>query len=159
MANASDRPVMLAGSALERKRHVCAFFHSKEEEYRVLLPFIQEGFAHGEKAFHIVDPDHRAAHLGRLGDAGIDVAAVERSGQLQVRRWEDAYLRDGRFDQERMLALIEEVLTAGKREGYPLTRLVANMEWALEDRPGVEDIVEYETRLNYVLPKYDDAVC
>jgi hypothetical protein len=30
-------------------------------------------------------------------------------------------------------------------------------EWALEDRPGVDDIVEYETRLNYVLPRYDDA--
>jgi hypothetical protein len=57
-----------------------------------------------------------------------------------------------------MLALIEEVLAAGKTQGFPLTRLVANMEWALEDRPGVEDIVEYETRLNYILPKYDDAV-
>jgi hypothetical protein len=30
-------------------------------------------------------------------------------------------------------------------------------EWALEDSPGVDDIVEYETRLNYVLPRYDDA--
>ena len=58
-----------------------------------------------------------------------------------------------------MLALIEEVLQGGKAQGYPITRLVANMEWALEDRPGVDDIVEYETRLNYVLPKYDDAVC
>jgi len=57
-----------------------------------------------------------------------------------------------------MLALIEEVLQAGTAQGFPLTRLVANMEWALEDRPGVDDIVEYETRLNYVLPKYDDAV-
>jgi len=28
------------------------------------------------------------------------------------------------------------------------------MEWALEDRPGVDDLVEYETRLNYVLPRY-----
>ena len=48
---------------------------------------------------------------------------------------------------------------SGAVQGFPLTRLVANMEWALEDRPGVDDIVEYETRLNYVLPKYDDAVC
>ena len=39
-----------------------------------------------------------------------------------------------------------------------MTRLVANMEWALEDRPGVRDIVEYESRLNYILPKYDDTV-
>ena len=42
--------------------------------------------------------------------------------------------------------------------GYPLTRLVAHMEWALEDMPGVNDLVEYETRLNYVLPKYRDPV-
>jgi hypothetical protein len=153
------KQVRLAGSVLDRSRHVCAFFHHKKEEYRVLLPFIKEGFEHGDRAFHIIDPRHRPEHLHRLHEVGIDVADAERTGQLEVRRWEDAYLRDGHFDQNRMLALIEEVLTAGKAQGFPLTRLVANMEWALEDRPGVEDIVEYETRLNYVLPKYDDAVC
>jgi hypothetical protein len=119
----------------------------------------RQPFAVGHRAFHIVDPAHRAEHLRRLGEAGIDVAAAEERGQLRVMRWEDAYLREGHFDQDRMLALIEEVLQEGKAKGFPLTRLVANMEWALEDRPGVDDIVEYETRLNYVLPKYDDAVC
>jgi len=153
------KQVRLAGSVLDRRRHVCAFFHRKEEEYRVLLPFIKEGFEHGERAFHIIDSRNFPEHLRRLQEVGIDVAQAERKGQLEVRRWEDAYLRDGRFDQNQMLALIEEVLTEGKAQGFPLTRLVANMEWALEDRPGVDDIVEYETRLNYVLPKYDDAVC
>lgn len=143
---------------LDRARHVCAFFHTKDEEYRVLLPFIVEGFARGDRAFHIVDPEQRDAHLARLRDAAIDVDAAQDSGQLSVLRWQDAYLRGGHFDQNAMLALIEEVLAGGKAAGFPLTRLVANMEWALEDRPGVEDIVEYETRLNFVLPKYDDAV-
>ncbi|HJT77557.1 MAG TPA: MEDS domain-containing protein [Gemmataceae bacterium] len=154
-----DKRVRLAGATLDRSRHVCAFFHSKKEEYRVLLPFIKEGFEQGDKAFHIVQDDHRPEHRRRLEEAGIDVDGAERKGQLEVRRWEDAYLREGHFDQNRMLALIEEVLQGGKAQGFPLTRLVANMEWALEDRPGVEDVVEYETRLNYVLPKYDDAVC
>jgi len=153
------KPVRLAGTTLGHARHVCAFFNNKNEEYRVLLPFIKEGFDHGDKAFHIVKDQHRPEHRRRLQDVGVPVDDVERTGQLEVRRWEDAYLRDGRFDQNRMLALIEEVLQGGKAEGFPLTRLVANMEWALEDRPGVEDIVEYETRLNFVLPKYDDAVC
>jgi hypothetical protein len=151
-------PVHLAGSLLDRARHVCAFFHSKDEEYRVLLPYVTEGFEHGDKAFHIVDPEHRDAHLLRLREAGIDTEAAEAAGQLSVIRWEDAYLRGGHFDQHAMLALIEEVLQAGAAEGFPLTRLLANMEWALQDRPGVEQIVEYETRLNYILPKYDDAV-
>jgi hypothetical protein len=153
------RQVRLAGAALGRSRHVCAFFNSKDEEYRVLLPFIKEGLAQGDKAFHIVKDDHRTEHRRRLQDAGIAVKEREDAGQLEIRRWEDAYLRDGHFDQNRMLILIEEVLQGGKAAGYPLTRLVANMEWALEDRPGVDDIVEYETRLNYILPKYDDAVC
>jgi hypothetical protein len=155
----SRRQVRLAGTPLGATRHVCAFFHSKSEEYRVLLPFMKEGFAHGDRAFHIVKDDHRAEHRRVLEAEAIPVSEAERNGQLEIRRWEDAYLIDGHFDQYRMLALIEEVLREGKTRGYPLTRLVANMEWALEDRPGVTDIVEYETRLNYVLPKYDDAVC
>jgi hypothetical protein len=155
----SARRVRLAGTTLGATRHVCAFFHTKAEEYRVLLPFMKEGFDQGDRAFHIVKDSHRPEHRRQLQEAGIAVAESERTGQLEIRRWEDAYLLDGRFDQDRMLALIEDVLRDGKARGYPLTRLVANMEWALEDRPGVGDIVEYETRLNYVLPKYDDAVC
>lgn len=150
--------VRLAGAELDSTQHVCAFFNSKEEEYRVLLPFIKEGFERGDKAFHVIDQKHRPAHLQRLAQAGIDVSAAERKGQIEVRRWEEAYLRDGHFDQNRMIALIEEVLTRGKAEGFSLTRLVANMEWALEDRPGVNDIVEYETRLNHLLPKHRDVV-
>jgi hypothetical protein len=155
---ASAQPIRFAGSVLGAQRHVCAFFHSPEEEYRVLLPFIKEGFARGEKAFHIVDPALREAHLRRLASAGIDVAAAEQSGQFELRNWADAYLRDGHFDQDRMLVLIQAVLEGGRQQGFPLTRLVAHMEWALEDRPGVDDLVEYETRLNYLLPRYPDPV-
>jgi hypothetical protein len=86
------------------------------------------------------------------------VAAAEEQGQLETRAWADAYLRGERFDQEAMIALIQEVLAEGNRQGYARTRLVANMEWALEDLPGVNDILEYETRLNYVLPNYTDPV-
>ncbi len=32
------------------------------------------------------------------------------------------------------------------------------MEWALSDLPGVNDLVEYEARLNHVLPRYKDPV-
>ena len=74
------------------------------------------------------------------------------------RPWENAYLRGNRFDQNAMLELIQEVLKDGRSSGFPLTRLWANMEWALDDLPGVHDIVEYETRLNHFLPNYDDVV-
>lgn len=158
MSPLNSKPVRLAGSVLDRSCHVCAFFHSKDEEYRVLMPFIKEGFQQGDKAFHVVDPNHRAEHLRRLESEGIDVAEAEKQGQLEVRRWQEAYIQDGHFDQFRMIETIKAALAPDKRTPGTLTRLVANMEWALEDLPGVHDIVEYETRLNQVLPDYHDPV-
>jgi hypothetical protein len=155
---ARGQPIRLAGAELGPSRHVCAFFRNSDEEYRALLPFIKEGFERGERAFHVVNPALRDDHVRRLESAGIGAAAAQQRGQFELRNWADAYLRDGHFDQNRMLAFIQGALESGHQQGFPLTRLVAHMEWALEDRPGVDDLVEYETRLNHLLPRYDDPV-
>ena len=148
----------LPGAELRRFGHVCAFFHSREEEYRVLLPLTKEGFERGEKVFHIVDPEHRPERMRRLEEVGISPAAARRPDQLEIRAWEGAYLRGGRFDKEAMMTLLEETLRGAKADGFGHTRVWANMEWALGEFPGVEDLVEYETRVNYFLPSYDDLV-
>ena len=158
-ANAeSAGPIHFAGATLTRYRHVCAFFHSRDEEYGVLLPFIREGFERSERAFHIVDPKLRGSHLEQLESGGIKVKETQQTGQLEVRNWEDTTLRDGHFDQHRMLALIDRILAEGKSGAFAVTRFVGHMEWALEDRPGVNDLVEYETRLNLILPRHPDPV-
>jgi MEDS: MEthanogen/methylotroph, DcmR Sensory domain len=150
--------VQCAGSSLGQHRHVCAFFNSVDEEHRVLRSFIKEGFERGDRAFHIVDPDLWEDHIRWLAEAGIEVEQAMGTGQLELRRWQDAYLRGDRFDQDAMLAVIEEVLRSGAGSGYPLTRLIGGTGWSLLDKPGVGDLVEYETRLNYVVAKYDDPV-
>jgi hypothetical protein len=150
--------VLLAGAKIVH-HHVCAFFHSQREEYGVLLPFIKEGLESGEKAFHIVDPTLQQEHRQYLETVGLDTEELERRKQLEIRVWEQAYLRsNGGFELGDMLSLIQEVLRDGQTDGFPRTRLVAHMEWSTEDRPGVKDLIEYEARLNYVLPQYKDPV-
>lgn len=146
------------GSGIERHRHVCVLYHSAEEEFRVLRPFISEGFGKGDKAFHIIDGSRRPDHLQRLEGAGIDVAACEGSGQLEVRSWEEAHLRPGWFDQHAMLELVEEVLSETRRRGYPFTRWVADMGWALGGHRGVEDLVSYCARLNQITPRHEATI-
>jgi hypothetical protein len=65
--------------------------------------------AAGDRAVHIVDPAKRERHVQALSAAGIDAERSQQAHQLEVRRWEDAYLRDGHFDQDAMLALIQQV--------------------------------------------------
>lgn len=78
-------PIRFAGSRLAQPCHVCAFFHNADEEYRVLLPFIRDGFRCGDKAAHVVSPHRRGDHLKRLAAAGIGPTAAERSGRLELR--------------------------------------------------------------------------
>ena len=150
--------VQFAGGILSGQRHICAFFNSADEEHRVLRSFIKDGFDRGDKAFHLVDPELREDHLKRLAEAGINVQGAMGTGQLEVRPWQDAPLRGDRFDQDTWLASFEQVLQSGPAAGYAQTRFLAHMEWALVDLPGVEDLIEFETRVNYVVPKYDDIV-
>jgi hypothetical protein len=155
----TQEPIRFAGSVLGPKRHICAFFNSAEEEYRVLLPFIKEGFERGEKAFHVVNPELRDDHKRRLESAGIDVTELLKGGQFELCGWDEACLPDGRFDQNRMLAMWQSVLEEAEQSGFALTRLVAHMEWALEDREGVSDLLEYEARFNLMPRDRDPVIC
>jgi AcrR family transcriptional regulator len=151
------RTIRLAGEDLGEHRHVCVLVDGPEDAYELLEPFIVEGFEQGDRAFHIVDPALRDEHVGRLAGSGIDVPAATASDQLDVRTWEDAYLRGGRFDRTAQLALVRQTLAEGPGLGYPVTRFIGSMEWALDaDAPG--DLLRYESRLNDLLRRLPDVL-
>jgi MEDS: MEthanogen/methylotroph, DcmR Sensory domain len=141
-ARDKEKPICLAGSALGDRCHICAFFNSPEEEYRVLLPFVLEGLERGEKLVYTIDPERRIEHLERLRAGGIDVATLLRTGQFEVRTWSDTHLLDGHFDQHRTLELFGRVIKNAKEQGFPLARFVTQMEWAVENREQITDLLE-----------------
>src|SRR5690348_4192083 len=128
----AENSIHVGGRTLEGVRHICAFFHTKEEEYAVLLDFIKEGIERKDRGVHITNAKDHDSHRARLKKEGVDVGQAENSGQLKIAAWEDAYLQDGYFDQDRQIKLLESILQEGKQQGFQLTRLIANMEWALE---------------------------
>jgi len=154
----AEPPITLAGSVLGNKRHIAGFFCNLEEQYDVLLPFIKEGFDRRENAFHVVNPNLKQHHAKRLMAAGIDVAEAEKNGQYKLRDWDEVYYCDGCFDQDRMLNTWKDLLDPTGSKGFPPTRLVAQMEWALEDRNGASDLLEYEARFNNIHRGSSDPV-
>ena len=152
------RSVSLAGSQLDAVRHVCALFNSDEEEYTVLLPFIKNGFECGDRAVHVVNPDSRAEHLKRLSAEGIDTAEAQQRGQLDLRASTDTYLKEGRFDQDRMLAAFEELASTSAVSGSGMSRIVCRMDWAADGREHLENLIEFESRVNDVWRRHEDAV-
>jgi hypothetical protein len=155
--SAPDQLLRDAGAQRERGWHACALFDGEEEQYRVLLPFARDCIQCGDSCVHFLDSRRQQQRVDRLAGLSIDVDAVSASGQLDLRTWEQSYLRDGRFDQDVMLAFVDELLRAGEN-AFGRTRLWANMEWVLSRLPGCEQLFEYESRLNVVLDDRKDIV-
>lgn len=151
-------PIPFAGSQLTSTRHVCAFFNSVEDEYGALLPFMRDGFARGDKAVHVLDPARHPDHLRRLSAAGIDHVAARQRRQFELRSCVETYLEGGRFDQTRMVREFEKLAVRNREEGFPGSRIVCQMDWAADAGIPLAELVEFESRVNEVWTRYDDAV-
>jgi hypothetical protein len=135
----------LAHAQLRNHFHACAFVTGPLEERAVIDPFFIEGMRRGEKAVYIVDPQHRDEHEARLG------ASAPSAELLDVTTWNEAHLKGGTFDQERMMSGLEELIRTHAATGRPPMRLVGQMGWVFSSPPGIEQLVAYEASVNEVL--------
>ncbi len=148
----------IAGGRFERYFHTCAFVRNREEGLRIIGPFLGEALNWGEKGIYIVDPRSEHEDIERLQQAGTDIAG--HPNQFQMLNWNTTYLHDGRFDQDRMVTAISHVIEEGKAQGFPRTRMVGQMGWVFDNHPGVEQVLEYEVKVNDVLTRSQHpAVC
>ena len=153
------KAVRLFGENLDDEgMHICTFFRTSAERYRVLMPFIREGMEQGDRAFHIVDPSHRSEHAQRIAEAGIDASRAKGEGQLEIIGWDEAYLSGGSFNRSAMLSLLPVLLNDGRIRGFPITRFIADMAWVLNDPGALDRLLEYECNVNLALPKAGDIV-
>jgi hypothetical protein len=125
--------------------HACAFVTSAAEEAAVIDPFLTQGMQSGHKAVYIVDPAQRDAHHARLAPAAAS------ADLLDVTTWNEAHLKGGSFDQDRMMASLEEMIRDHAATGRPPMHLVGQMGWVFSNPPGIEQLVAYEASVNEVL--------
>jgi hypothetical protein len=155
--NVRDWPLRDVGVQREGGWHACALVDGEQDEYGILLPFARDCFECGDKCVHVIDALQRELWVDRLAGFSINVDEVSASGQLDLRTWEQSYLRGGRFDPHVMLELVEDLLRGGEA-AFGRTRLWANMGWVLTRLPGYEQLFEYESRLNMVLDARKDMI-
>lgn len=161
MSRREDRqgePIPFLTGVLDCHHHVCAFVETSDEVHRLFGPFLCDGLEHGEKALMIVNPANRESSVSYFQRLGLDVVALQNSGQLDILSWHDAHLRGGRFDPPATLQLIADVLNSARKKGFPRTRLVADMHWVKHHDADVRELLAFEARADGVLSGYRDPV-
>jgi len=150
-----QQSVTLCGETLYGPRHICAFFDSREEQYDVLMPYFKEGLDNKEEVITIPESHTHHDHCCRLSDAGIPLEKKLENGQLKVLASEDTYLQGNSFAADRMYNMLEQVLIDAQEGPYGTVRTCGDMEWALKNLPGTDELMEYEARVNLLTPKYE----
>lgn len=153
-----QQSVTLCGEILSGPLHVCAFFDSREEQYETLLPWIKEGLKNNEEIINILDGGLHHDHCCRLTDADIPVHDAVTRGQLKIFAADDTYLLGGSFAAEKMVKILEQALIDAQNGPYGTFRGYGDMEWALKNLPGTDELIEYEARINTFGPKYDCSI-
>ena len=148
----------MPGSLLEtiarirRGDHVCFFYDDPAEQLTSAAHYIHLGLQHNERCLYICDDCTPDALRARLRQVGVAVADVEQSGQLVLLGKNDSYLAGGYFDPEAMLAMLNSAVENALDAGYSGLRAAGEMTWVLENAPGAERILEYETLMSQFYP-------
>jgi PAS domain S-box-containing protein len=132
--------------------HLCCIYETEEEHQAVLRPFLRQGLELGEKVLYIADAHTAQVIMDYLEAEGLDANSYLASGQLNILSAKDAYVRNGVFDPDYMIALLRAETERAEAEGYPVLRITGEMSWALGGLPGSERLIEYEAKLNDFFP-------
>ena len=130
--------------------HFCALYSGPVERDRMLYPFLDEGLRQGDKCLCLIDDVEPALVRDRaLGQPGARYS--QRSGQLDVERTSDAYLRSGEFSVEDMMSFLSGRVDAATDGDFDLLRTAGEMSWVLPRPAGWEDLFHYESAINDVV--------
>ncbi|MEJ7596965.1 MAG: MEDS domain-containing protein [Kofleriaceae bacterium] len=132
--------------------HYCGIYRTDEDQRALIVDFVRDGVTRNEKMFYLVNLTTAEQLCSMLRVAGVDVDALTENRQLLILTAKDAYLRDGQFDPEQMIALLREETDKALAEGYSALRVTGEMTWALAGEPGSERLIEYEAKLNHFFP-------
>ena len=144
------RSIRLCGQEIDRPGHICAFFSSREEEYETLVPYLRDGVDAGEQVLNVVDESRLRDHRDRLEAAGMPTD----DGCFSLSSSEETYLAGGEFDMARMVDFVRDNLLHAAAKGRRV-RTAGWMDWMQRDAPGTERAMEYEARMNLLLPTFD----
>jgi len=144
------KSIRLCGQEIDQPGHICAFFSSRQEEYDTLIPYIRDGLDSGEDVLNVLDASRLTDHRERLAAAGL----TPDDPRLLLASSEETYLAGGRFDMGRTISFVTNHLADAAAHGRCI-RTAGWMDWVHREAPGTERVMEYESRMNILVPTFD----
>ena len=125
--------------------HFCLFYETKEDLLDFFIPFFKAGLEHHEFCLCVASEPLIAEQVERVMRQTIpDFERYVAEGQLEITPNTDWYLRDGYFEEQRMLQGWIDKLDQALAKGFLGLRFAANV---LLEKRDWENFAQYEGKL------------
>src|ERR1051326_3444535 len=127
--------------------HFCLLYSTRQDLIDILVPYFREGLDRNEYCLWVTSPPldvHQA--MAELKNAVPQFDEYLREGRIEIVPHTEWYLRDGAFDEARVMNAWNQKLTQALDRGYARMRVTGNEAW-LKSRHWTE-FSEYEKHLH-----------
>ncbi|MDB4884227.1 MAG: multi-sensor signal transduction histidine kinase [Gemmatimonadetes bacterium] len=137
--------------------HFCAFYDTQADLLETLVPYCRAGLESEEFCLWVVaSPLTEQDALRALKEAVPGFDRYLREGSIEIVAARDWYLRDGRFDLQRVIRGWNEKLARASARGYAGVRVTGDTAWL--EKNDWKNFVEYEESLNVSIANQRMAV-
>ncbi|MEW6141111.1 MAG: MEDS domain-containing protein [Thermodesulfobacteriota bacterium] len=133
--------------------HMCGLYETEQERDGIIMGFLNQGDREGDLQLYC--PTERSAenfrdeYVRRFPETPDRLHDLNR---FQILSASELYYPDGTFSPWAMDEGLNAFFSQSQKAGPRNIRATAEMVWALEAIPGIENLMVYESRLNYFIP-------
>jgi len=134
------------------RTHMASVFKTEADQMASAVPFVLAGLEKDEKVVYLLTghtKEEVVESLMKIRNVQGDLDAH----RLEFFTAEETYLKGGRFEPDRMVALLDSIESEAMAQGFSATRGTGEMSWHSRDTPGSESLMVYEARVNQRYPR------
>ena len=132
--------------------HVCGLYETPEERDEIIMGFLHAGDIGGDLQLYCpterTEGDFRKKYTDKYPECSHH---TDDKNCFQLFSARDLYYPDGTFSPDAMDRGLNGFFTESQKDGIRNIRATAEMVWALEAVPGTEELMVYESRLNFFI--------
>jgi MEDS: MEthanogen/methylotroph, DcmR Sensory domain len=132
--------------------HSCVFYRSDDYLLEVLTPYVADGLRRGERCFCVEKPHIGTRLLSDLRLLGFDTDDLLLRGALEIRREDEVYIADGKFNPYAMMDMLMRSLNETLERGFPAFRIAGDASWAVDNPAICSRLLDYEGLVNAYFP-------
>ena len=130
--------------------HVCCLYENEQQRAEVIVPFICQGIAAGERVLYLGEPDGVNELCQWLDPFPADRWTAAKAPLVIVSRDQMGISRK-HFEPDLVFDLLDRESRRAASAGYRSLRVASEMNWILEAITGATQLIEYESRLDEFL--------